>query len=152
MKELLTNRLLWIPLASWFLVQMFKLIVEIFSARDRKINFRRIIGAGGMPSSHTACITSLATSIGVTEGFGSPLFALAAVFSFIVMYDAAGVRRAAGKQAAILNKIIESDGKNINVQEKLVEFLGHTPFEVFVGVIVGISLGLFFCAIWDLWD
>ena len=150
MKELLTNRLLWIPLASWFLVQMFKLIVEIFSARDRKINFRRIIGAGGMPSSHTACITSLATSIGVTEGFGSPLFALAAVFSFIVMYDAAGVRRAAGKQAAILNKIIESDGKNINVQEKLVEFLGHTPFEVFVGVIVGISLGLFFCAIWDL--
>lgn len=151
MKALLTNKLLWIPLATWLLVQIFKLIVEIFNAKGRKINFKRILGAGGMPSSHTACITSLATSIGVTEGFGSATFALAAVFCFIVMYDATGVRRAAGKQAAVLNKIIESDGKNINVQEKLVELLGHSPVEVIVGVIVGICMGLLFCAIWDLW-
>ncbi len=150
MRDFLTNRLLWIPLATWLLVQMYKLIVEIFSAKDRKINFRRILGAGGMPSSHTACITSLATSIGVTEGFGSATFALAAVFCFIVMYDATGVRRAAGKQAAVLNKIIENDGDNINVQEKLVELLGHTPFEVFVGILVGIAMGLLFCAIWDM--
>ena len=148
MKELLTNKWLWIPLATWLLVQLFKLIVEIFSAKDRKINFRRILGAGGMPSSHTACITSLATSIGMSEGFGSPLFALAAVFCFIVMYDATGVRRAAGKQAAVLNKMIENDG-NINIQEKLVELLGHSPFEVFVGVIVGISIGIIFSMIWE---
>ncbi len=148
MKALLTNKWLWIPLATWLLVQFFKLIVEVLSAKDRKINFRRFIGAGGMPSSHTACITSLATSIGVTEGFGSPLFALAAVFSFIVMYDAAGVRRAAGKQAAVLNKMIESD-ENVNVQDKLVELLGHTPIEVFVGALVGIALGLLFTMIWE---
>ncbi len=148
MKELLTNKWLWIPLATWLLVQLFKLIVEIFSAKDRKINFRRILGAGGMPSSHTACITSLATSIGMSEGFGSPLFALAAVFCFIVMYDATGVRRAAGKQAAVLNKMIENDG-NINIQEKLVELLGHSPFEVFVGVIVGITIGIIFSMIWE---
>ena len=103
-----------------------------------------------MPSSHTACITSLATAIGVTEGFGSATFALASVFCFIVMYDATGVRRAAGKQAAVLNKIIESDGKKINVQEKLVELLGHSPIEVMVGVIVGICMGLLFCGIWDM--
>ena len=148
MKDLLTNKLLWIPLATWLLVQLFKLIVEIISAKDRKINFKRIIGAGGMPSSHTACITSLATSIGLTQGFGSPLFALATVFCFIVMYDAAGVRRSAGKQAAVLNKMMENDG--VNVQEKLVELLGHTPFEVFVGALVGIVIGIFFCNIWDL--
>jgi len=148
MKSLLTNKLLWIPLATWLLVQLFKLIVEIISAKDRKINFKRIIGAGGMPSSHTACITSLATSIGMTQGFGSPLFALATVFCFIVMYDAAGVRRSAGKQAAVLNKMMENDG--VNVQEKLVELLGHSPFEVFIGAIVGIVLGILFCSIWDL--
>ena len=150
MTELLKNKLLWIPLITWLLVQLFKLIWEIITNRKGKINFKRIIGAGGMPSSHTACITSLATSIGVTEGFGSATFALAAVFSFIVMYDAAGVRRAAGKQARVLNKIIENDGEEINVNEKLVEFLGHTPIEVFVGLLVGICMGLLLCSIWDL--
>ena len=149
MKELLTNKWLWIPLATWLLVQIFKLIVEIFSAKDRKINFKRILGAGGMPSSHTACITSLATSIGMSEGFGSPLFALASVFCFIVMYDATGVRRSAGKQAAILNKMMENDG-TLNMQEKLVELIGHSPFEVFVGAIVGIAIGIIFSLIWEL--
>ncbi|MBR6252885.1 MAG: divergent PAP2 family protein [Clostridia bacterium] len=150
MTELLKNKLLWIPLITWFLVQLFKLIYEIITNRKSKINFKRIIGAGGMPSSHTACISSLATSIGVTEGFGSATFALAAVFTFIVMYDAAGVRRAAGKQARVLNKIIETDGEEINVQEKLVEFLGHSPMEVIVGLLVGICMGLLLCHIWDL--
>ncbi len=149
MRELLTNKWMWIPLATWLLVQIFKLIVEVFTAKGRKINFRRILGAGGMPSSHTACITALATSIGISEGFGSPVFALAVVFCFIVMYDAAGVRRAAGKQAAVLNKIIESD-EDINVQEKLVELLGHTPLQVIVGAIVGIIIGFTFSMIWDL--
>ena len=146
MKALLTNKWLWIPLATWLVVQFYKLIVEVLTAKGRKINWKRIIGSGGMPSSHTACITSLATSIGMTEGFDSPLFALASVFAFIVMYDAAGVRRAAGKQARILNQMMEED-KNINYQEKLVELLGHTPVEVFVGAIVGIAIGLLFGAI-----
>ncbi len=112
-----------------------------------RLILREYFGAGGMPSSHTACMASLATSIGMSEGFGSPIFALSAVFCFIVMYDAAGVRRAAGKQAKILNQMMEEEG---NVQEKLVELLGHSPFEVFVGVIVGVALGLLLSNIWDL--
>jgi acid phosphatase family membrane protein YuiD len=148
MKDFFTNKLLWIPIATWFIIQLFKLIRECL--KNKKLDFKRILGAGGMPSAHTACITSLATSIGISEGFGTPIFALSAVFCFIVMYDAAGVRRAAGKQARVLNKIIESDGKNINVQEKLVELLGHSPIEVMVGVIVGVLFGVFFSHIWDL--
>ena len=83
--------------------------------------------------------------IGKINGFDSPIFALAAIFAFIVMYDAAGVRRAAGKQAKLLNKLIETPGlTNIQVQERLVEVLGHTPVQVFVGDIIGIGVGLIF--------
>lgn len=148
MGEFLTNRWLWIPLITWFLVQIFKVIRELL--RDKKVNFKRIWGAGGMPSAHTACVSSFATSIGLTEGFGSPLFAFSVVFAFVVMYDAAGVRRACGKQARVLNQIIESEGKDINIQEKLVEFLGHTPVEVFVGALTGIVLGVVLMFLWEL--
>lgn len=145
--DFITNRLLWIPLITWFLVQIFKVIRELL--RDKKVNMRRIWGAGGMPSAHTASVSSFATALGITEGFGSSLFAFSVVFAFIVMYDAAGVRRAAGKQARVLNQIIESEGKNINIQEKLVEFLGHTPIEVFCGAITGIVLGSILMFLWE---
>jgi len=146
MGDFITNKWLWIPLITWFLVQIFKVIRELL--RDKKVNVKRIWGAGGMPSAHTACVSSFATSIGLTEGFGSPIFAFSVVFAFVVMYDAAGVRRAAGKQARVLNQIIESEGKNINIQEKLVEFLGHTPVEVFVGALTGIVLGTVLMYVW----
>ena len=95
-----------------------------------------------MPSSHSAVVTSIATLIGKYEGINSPLFALAVVFSFVVMYDAAGIRRAAGKQARLLNKIVNTPGlTNLQVQEKLVEVLGHTPKQVLVGAIIGIITG-----------
>ena len=94
-------------------------------------------------------VTSLATSIALSEGLDSPLFAVSLVFAGVVMYDAAGVRRAAGKQARVLNQIIASEGKNINVQEKLKELLGHTPLEVFVGAAVGIVSGLILYNIWN---
>ena len=98
-----------------------------------------------MPSSHSAVVTSVASMIGKTQGVTSPVFALSVIFAFIVMYDAAGVRRAAGKQAKLLNKLIETPGlTNIQVQEKLVEVLGHTPTQVFVGAIIGIAVGLIF--------
>lgn len=101
------------------------------------------MGAGGMPSSHSAVVTTLATMIGKQEGVDSPIFALALIFSFIVMYDAAGVRRAAGKQASLLNKIIQTPGlSSIEVSERLVEVLGHTPTQVIVGAIIGIVVGL----------
>ena len=95
-----------------------------------------------MPSSHSAVVTSLAVCIGKQYGFDSGIFALSLIMALVVMYDAAGIRRAAGKQARILNKIMETPGLTTNeVQEKLVEALGHTPVQVFVGAIVGIIAG-----------
>lgn len=98
-----------------------------------------------MPSSHSACVCVLTTMIGKNYGVSSPLFAIAAIFSIVVMYDAAGVRRAAGKQAKVINKMLEIPNlKGVALQEKLVELLGHTPFEVFVGACIGIVVGLMF--------
>lgn len=134
-------KFLIVPISVWFFIQLFKVIWDL--VETRKFNFKRILGAGGMPSSHTGVVTSLAAMIGKTQGFTSPIFALSIIFAFIVMYDAAGVRRAAGKQAKLLNKLIETPGlTNIQVQEKLVEVLGHTPTQVLVGAIIGISVGL----------
>ena len=99
--------------------------------------------AGGMPSSHTAVVVSLTTMVGKSEGITSPIFGVALIFAFIVMYDAAGVRRAAGKQAELLNKIVNTPGlTGVQVSEKLVEVLGHTPVQVFVGALIGIIVGL----------
>lgn len=96
-----------------------------------------------MPSSHSAVVTGLATLIGKYEGLDTPIFGLAFFFAFIVMYDACGVRRAAGKQATLLNKLIETPGlTGVQVSERLVEVLGHTPVQVFVGALIGIIAGL----------
>jgi len=98
-----------------------------------------------MPSSHSAVVVSLATLIGKDFGVDNPIFAIALLFAFVVMYDAAGVRRAAGKQARLLNKIVQTPGlTGLEVQEKLVEVLGHTPTEVFVGALIGIIAGIVF--------
>lgn len=130
-----------VPFTVWFGIQLFKVIWDIVTTH--KFNFKRILGAGGMPSSHSAVVTSLATMIGKSQGINTPIFALAVVFASVVMYDAAGVRRAAGKQAKLLNKLIETPGlTNIQVQEKLVEVLGHTPTQVIVGATIGIAVGL----------
>lgn len=101
------------------------------------------MGAGGMPSSHSAVVVGLATLIGKYEGINTPIFAIALIFSFVVMYDAAGVRRAAGKQAKLLNQLVETPGlSGIQVSEKLVEVLGHTPIQVIVGAAIGVIVGL----------
>ena len=134
-------RYLLIPLLIWISIQCFKVICELIMTKE--FNFKRIFGAGGMPSSHSAVVTSLATLVGKSEGITSPVFAISVIFACIVMYDAAGVRRAAGKQAALLNKIINTPGlSGLQVQEKLVEVLGHTPFQVIVGATIGIVVGL----------
>ena len=130
-----------VPFATWFGIQLFKVIHELI--KTKTINFKRIMGAGGMPSSHSAVVTSLAALIGKYEGINTPFFGIAIVFACIVMYDAAGVRRAAGKQAKLLNKIVETPGlSGVQVTEKLVEVLGHTPTQVIVGAIVGIIIGV----------
>jgi len=136
-----TNKYIGVPVFLWLSIQIFKVIWDL--VKTKKFNFKRIMGAGGMPSSHSAVVTSLATLIGKNQGFDSPIFALAFIFALVVMYDAAGVRRAAGKQAKLLNKIINTPGlTTIQVQEKLVEVLGHSPIEVGVGAIIGIIAGI----------
>ena len=137
----LQNKYIYTPFFLWFGIQLFKLIYDLVTTK--KFNFKRIIGAGGMPSSHSAVVASLATLIGREEGVGTPLFALAFIFALVVMYDACGVRRAAGKQAALLNKLIETPGlTGVQVSERLVEVLGHTPVQVFVGALIGVVAGL----------
>lgn len=139
----ITNKYIYIPFLLWFGIQTFKVIWDL--VETKKLNFKRIMGAGGMPSSHSAVVTSIATLIGKSEGVDSPMFALSVVFAMVVMYDAAGVRRAAGKQARVLNKIVQTPGlSNIEVHEKLLEALGHTPLQVFVGALIGIIAGLIF--------
>ena len=136
-------RYLIIPMLVWFFIQLFKVIYDLVTTK--KFNFKRILGAGGMPSSHSAVVTSLATMIGKEYGTNSAIFALSVIFAFVVMYDAAGVRRAAGKQAKLLNKIIETPGlTGLQVTERLVEVLGHSPKQVLVGAIIGIAIGMFF--------
>lgn len=141
--DFIQNKYIYIPILLWFGIQLFKLLYDLVTTK--KFNFKRILGAGGMPSSHSAVVTSLATLIGKNIGVGTPMFAMALIFAFVVMYDAAGVRRAAGKQARLLNKIVETPGlSGLEVSERLVEVLGHTPLQVVVGAVIGLVAGLIF--------
>lgn len=141
--DFIQNKYIYVPLLSWFGIQTFKVIYDLVTTK--KFNFKRILGAGGMPSSHSAVVVSLATLVGKEYGLDSAIFSIALIFAFVVMYDAAGVRRAAGKQAKLLNKIVETPGlTGVQVSEKLVEVLGHTPLQVFVGALIGVILGMIF--------
>ena len=135
------NKYIYVPFFLWFGIQLFKLIYDLVTTK--KFNFKRIMGAGGMPSSHSAVVAGITTLIGKYEGIGSPIFALSLVVAFVVMYDACGVRRAAGKQAELLNKLVETPGlTGVQVSERLVEVLGHTPVQVLVGALIGVAAGL----------
>lgn len=141
--QFFTSKYIYVPFLTWFFIQLFKVIWDLVTTK--KFNFKRILGAGGMPSSHSAVVMSITTMIGKEYGVGSSIFAACLIFSCVVMYDAAGVRRAAGKQAVLLNKIVQTPGlSGLEVQEKLVEVLGHTPTQVIVGAIIGILVGLIF--------
>ena len=137
------NKYIYIPFFLWIGIQLFKVIYDLITTK--KFNFKRIMGAGGMPSSHTAVVVGLTTLIGKNIGVDTPMFAISFIFSCIVMYDACGVRRAARKQAVLLNKIIETPGlSGLQVSERLVEVLGHTPVQVVVGAVIGVIVGLIF--------
>lgn len=141
--KFITNKYIIIPILLWFGIQTFKLIYDLVTTK--KFNFKRILGAGGMPSSHSAVVTSITILIGKYQGVETPIFALSLIVALVVMYDACGIRRAAGKQARLLNKIIETPGlTRVQVTEKLQEVLGHTPTQVFVGALIGIIAGLIF--------
>ncbi|EDX78417.1 conserved hypothetical protein [Coleofasciculus chthonoplastes PCC 7420] len=138
--NILNNQVLLVALIACLVAQLLKLLVEL--TKDRKFNLRTLVTTGGMPSAHSALVTALAAGVGQTMGWASPDFAIATIFAVIVMYDAAGVRQAAGKQARILNQIIDElfqEGKEFN-EDRLKELLGHTPFQVIVGSILGVLI------------
>jgi acid phosphatase family membrane protein YuiD len=126
-------------MSAWFCAQLIKILITLYNSR--KLDVTRFIGSGGMPSSHTSFVMALATSIGKIHGWESSLFALSLCFALVVMYDAAGVRRAAGYQAKILNMIIDDLAHHKPLQnERLKELIGHTPKEVVAGAILGIII------------
>jgi len=133
----LINKPLAIALTACAIAQLSKLLVSLL--QQKQLDLRVLFGSGGMPSSHSALVTALAVAIGRVEGWQSSAFAIAMTFAFIVMYDAAGVRQAAGKQAKVLNQIVEElfqEDPHLS-EEKLKELLGHTPFQVIIGALLG---------------
>lgn len=134
------NTVFWSAFFAWLIAQGLKGLLALY--KHKRWDFRRFVGAGGMPSSHSAFVSALATGVGLTDGWASTSFALALVFSLIVMYDAAGVRLAASKQATILNKMMQEffDEREFH-HERLKELIGHTPVEVIVGALLGIFIG-----------
>lgn len=142
-QEIGNNPCLWAAVLSWAIAQTTKIIIVFI--KEHRFDATRIIGSGGMPSSHSSLVMALSTSVGKYNGFDTSLYAISLIFSFVVMYDAAGVRRAAGKQAAIINSLILTNHKEHNGEtiEKLKELLGHTPLEVFAGALLGIGVGMY---------
>lgn len=141
LQELLANDVLMAPVVAWMLAQLSKLLIGLL--RERRLQVRLMTTAGGMPSAHSALVTALATRTGVDYGVSSGLFAIATVFAAVVLYDAAGVRRAVSNQARVLNRMLEEVIEYQRFSEqRLLELLGHTPFEVFVGLLLGLITAL----------
>ena len=138
--DLLENNALMAAILAWFIAQVIKVVLVFFE--EKRFDLTKMISSGGMPSSHSALITAMTASVGKTAGFDSVAFAIAAVTSLVVMYDAANVRREAGKHAELLNKIARDlyPDNQIN-QEKLKELLGHKLIEVVAGALLGITVG-----------
>ena len=138
--DIFNNRVLLVALVACFVAQGLKLVFEVI--KNRKLDVRVLFTSGGMPSSHSALVTALAAGVGQTMGWSSPTFAVSTVFAIIVMYDAAGVRQAAGKQARILNQMIDElfHEKPDFFQDRLKELLGHTPVQVIAGSILGVTI------------
>lgn len=140
--QLLNNRIFWVCVMAWFVAQAAKVVLTL--AVEHRLDFKRFFGLGGMPSSHSAVVTALAVGVGIRSGFNSTLFAIACVLAVITMTDAAGVRRAAGKQAAMINKIVQDMIQNGGdlPNETLKELLGHTPLQVLVGALLGTVIAI----------
>ncbi len=140
-EQLLQNKILWVALVSWFIAQLLKVIITLL--QEHRLDWSKLWASGGMPSSHSAFVMSLAISSGQVWGYDSTYFAIAAVLSFVVMYDAANVRLEAGKQAAVINQIIEVlENPDLNPEERLKEILGHTPLQVIAGGVLGFVVAI----------
>lgn len=139
--DLINNRIFMASVSGWLVAQILKTIIHMWF--NRKFVAERLVGSGGMPSSHSATVCALATAAGLEYGGGSFQFAMAAIFAIVVMYDAMGVRRETGIQAKVLNEMMElftNMGKEMSVEDKLKEFVGHTPLQVLMGALLGILI------------
>lgn len=135
------NRILDIVVVSLVVAQTLKVIFYLF--KEKKLNLRKYLETGSMPSSHSASVSSLATAVGISKGVDSVCFAISLIFSLVVMYDATGVRQAVGKQAVVLNKMINNIRKKENselFEENMKELIGHTPLEVLAGAVLGVAI------------
>ena len=135
------NRIFMASICGWLVAQILKTLIHMWFSR--KFVAERLVGSGGMPSSHSATVCALATAAGIEYGGGSFEFAVAAILAIVVMYDAIGVRRETGIQAKVLNEMMEmfdKMGKEMSVEEKLKEFVGHTPLQVLMGALLGIFM------------
>ena len=141
--DLLHNRIFMASICGWFVAQFLTTLIYMWF--NRKFVAERMVGGGGMPSSHSATVCALATAAGMEYGGGSFEFAMAMVFAIVVMYDAIGVRWETGIQAKVLNEMLEmfrKMGKKMSVEEKLKEFVGHTPLQVLMGALLGIAVAV----------
>ena len=137
----LQNKHLWTAVTAMVIAQVIKVLIDYW--RTNSWHTALFVSTGGMPSSHSALTVALMISVGFGEGFDTPLFAVSAVLAMVIMYDAAGVRRAAGKQAEAINFIISRlENQGIHLDEKLKELLGHRPVEVFAGATIGVITAL----------
>ena len=141
--DLVTNWALVIPASVWLLAQLIKTVVALVQGKG--CDFSNMVGSGGMPSSHSAVVTSLTTVVAITQGLGSVAFAIAAILALIVMYDAANVRQSVGQQSTLINRIVRElrlRQPRIKLEADLRELVGHTPFQVLVGAVLGIAVAL----------
>lgn len=139
--ELFKNTVLLSAVLGWLVAQILKTLIHM--AMTKRFQAERLVGSGGMPSSHSSTVCALATATGIQYGLGSFEFAIAAILAIIVMYDAIGVRRETGRQSKVLNEMIElfsHMGKDVSAEDKLREFIGHTPLQVLAGAILGIGI------------
>ncbi len=138
------NEIFFIAFISWLIAQITKVVLTLIS--DRKLDFKRLIGSGGFPSSHTSFVMGMSTAVGLKLGFDTVYYAISLALSLVVMYDASGVRRSVGKQAEILNAMMEDLYAHKQIgDDKLKELIGHTPFEVLAGALLGILVANFIC-------
>ena len=145
MYEIITNKALVVPISAWTIAQLIKVFITL--VREKRLDLWFLLKSGGMPSSHTALVCALATTVAIIDGLNSITFAITAILAMVVMYDAAGVRQAVSQQSTILNRIVKElmeKRPRIEVERDLREFIGHTPFQV----IAGAALGIFVVWLW----
>ncbi len=141
LSEIFTNKVLIIPIGAWAIAQLLKVIVVLI--QKKQLDLRYLVISGGMPSSHSALVSALATSVALIDGLGSVAFGISAIVALVIMYDAAGVRQSVGKQSVVLNRIIRELGHRRPISElehDLKEFVGHTSFQVIIGGLLGVGV------------